>query len=557
MKRFFFIGLVLLGFLAACVRTPELDESQERSVSELAVIDSLMWQQPDSALKCLTLRFDSCITTEYSRHYANLLLAELFARNDCSQNNRTDLLQAVEFFDSLCDGTNVGRDASTYAFLSARTHYINGVGYYKQDSVVSACAEYLKALEIMEVHFPEIETQELAALRPRHIPLFLGLTYGRLSDLFSDQNMKELVIVCCNKILVFDSIEPISRLNRPKKLMRLGIQYYTMQQYDSAAYYYDEAIRNLPDTNNLVYRKIMVQKALLYWAMDKTELTLSILKRVVAQETDEIEKMKHYLVLGGFYYSEDQFDSALVYLMPAYESRVNAKVRQGATEFIRAIYQRRGDTLMAAHYVLQLNNNTFSQAHGQGRVATLGDMFQQHLQWEEERQLAKERQLARQHKVRGVVITAIVLLVMGLGLWWWLAKRKHERDRETEALRQEQQQQRETFNQQLSEAQDALKQKEWDALMTKVNAIYSDKQKDTRGRIIKAFDAAYPQFEEQFKATYPDLNETARHLIVLNLLRFRAKEEATILNLTENTVLKYRSKLNKKVDFDQVLSWME
>ena len=467
------------------------------------------------------------------------------------------MLQAVAYFDSLCDGTNVGPDASTYAFLSARTHYINGVGYYKQDSVVSACAEYLKALEIMEVHFPEIETQELAALRPRHIPLFLGLTYGRLSDLFSDQNMKEPVIVCCNKILVFDSIEPISRLNRPKMLMRLGIQYYKTQQYDSAAYYYDEAIRNLPDTNNLVYRKIMVQKAMLYWAMDKTELTLSILKRVAAQETDEIEKMKHYLVLGGFYYSEDQFDSALVYLMPAYESRVNATVRQGATEFIRAIYQRRGDTLMAAHYVLQLNNNTFSQAYGQGQVATLGDMFQQHLQWEEERQLARERQLAKQHKVRGVVITAIVLLVMGLGLWWWLAKRKHERDRETEALRQEQQQQRETFNQQLSEAQDALKQKDWESLMTKVNAIYSDKQNDTRGRIIKAFDAAYPQFEEQFKATYPDLNETARHLIVLNLLRFRAKEEATILNLTENTVLKYRSKLNKKVDFDQILAWME
>ena len=112
MKRFFFIGLVLLGFLAACVRTPELDKSQERSVSELAVIDSLMWQQPDSALKCLTSRFDSCITTEYSRHYANLLLAELFARNDCTQNNRTDLLQAVAYFDSLCDGTNVGLDAS-------------------------------------------------------------------------------------------------------------------------------------------------------------------------------------------------------------------------------------------------------------------------------------------------------------------------------------------------------------------------------------------------------------------------------------------------------------
>jgi hypothetical protein len=51
------------------------------------------------------------------------------------------LLNAVAYFDSIDDG-----------FLSARAHYINGVGYVEKDSVVEACTEYLKTLKIMETH---------------------------------------------------------------------------------------------------------------------------------------------------------------------------------------------------------------------------------------------------------------------------------------------------------------------------------------------------------------------------------------------------------------------
>ena len=46
----------------------------------LAEIDSLMWQQPDSALSCLLPYFDTCcrdgvhtVSTDYNRHYAHLL----------------------------------------------------------------------------------------------------------------------------------------------------------------------------------------------------------------------------------------------------------------------------------------------------------------------------------------------------------------------------------------------------------------------------------------------------------------------------------------------------
>ena len=50
----------------------------------------------------------------------------------------------------------------------------------------------------------------------------------------------------------------------------------------------------------------------------------------------------------------------------------------------------------------------------------------------------------------------------------------------------------------------------------------------------------------------PGSSKTERNLVVLSFLGFRIKEEADLLGLSENTVAKYRSKLNKKVDFDSI-----
>ena len=153
MKRFGWIGLLLLLALAACTsRSKQVPEPVEWPSPELSAIDSLMWHQPDSALARLNPYFDTCTTTEYNCHYANLLLSELLYKNDYAQTNRPALSQAVAYFDSLCS-SDAARHAATndnLAFLDSRTHYINGVGYYENDSVVEACKEYLKVLEVME-----------------------------------------------------------------------------------------------------------------------------------------------------------------------------------------------------------------------------------------------------------------------------------------------------------------------------------------------------------------------------------------------------------------------
>ena len=66
------------------------------------------------------------------------------------------------------------------------------------------------------------------------------------------------------------------------------------------------------------------------------------------------------------------------------------------------------------------------------------------------------------------------------------------------------------------------------------------------------FQVAYPLAMEQLATAYPDLNETERQIAVLNFLQFRAKEEADLLGFAENTILKYRSNLNKKAGSDPI-----
>ena len=157
------IGAMMV--LSACTPSAQVVEPAEGPAEELSAIDSLMWRQPDSALAQLQ-RFVVSPKAEaldtFDGHYCQLLIAELLYKNDCEQTNRVELLQAVAYFDSLVCGappaslraergnprglwglkSTPPNQNDNLVFLDARAHYINGVGYYEQDSIVQACAEY-------------------------------------------------------------------------------------------------------------------------------------------------------------------------------------------------------------------------------------------------------------------------------------------------------------------------------------------------------------------------------------------------------------------------------
>jgi tetratricopeptide (TPR) repeat protein len=520
----------------------------------LESIDSLMWQRADSALAVM-MEFAGSHEADsldvFNGHYCQLLISELLYKNNYGQSNRAELQHAVGYFDSIMQVPEPveGPSKDQIVFLSARAHYINGAGYYEHDSVVAACGEYLKALEIMKTHFQNLETLDVASIRVEHLPRFMSLIYGRLTELFSDQFMQEPAIVCCKKALAFNSIEQGSPDNQSSLLAILGNQYHKLRQYDSAEYYNNEGLKQLSNTENLVYRDLVSQKALLHYEIGKgIEPSISDLKRMARQAVTDQEKLVRYHAIGAIYYDDKQYDSALAYLIPVFENDESLEGRKIAASEIRDIYQCLGDTLKATRFAIYLAENTAPEGESNALVSRLNELFQQHLQWEREQADAERRQAeqeaARLRKMRSLVAIAVVLLVAGLGLWWWMARRRKEHNAETRAWHEEKQQLQTQVDEATQQARAMLPQRAKD--------LYHSDVPNRLERIMDEFEAAYPKVMERLAVTHPELSEAERQIAVLNFLRFRAKEEAELTGFAENTILKYRSNLNKKAGSDPI-----
>ena len=306
---------------------------------ELAIIDSLMWTQPDSAfaqLQSFAESHDVDSLNDFNGHYFHLLLSELLYKNYCEQSNRNELLRAVDYYDSLLAEGGSHADADM-VFLDARSHYIYGVGYYEMDSAVPACCEYLRAVELMEERFSE---KELTGKRAQ----FMALAYTHLCGLFSDQYLHEQTIEFGKHALFFyDRFEA-----KPWKvswvLSKLGSQYNILEQMDSSYYYYRKAQEQINDTASLIYRDTETLISMLLYRMGEDPVVVTEkLQHIVSCSVNEKEYLSRCAVIGEFYYSEKQYDSALVYLKEVFCGTASSTAsKRQAAEWLVDICKNQG-----------------------------------------------------------------------------------------------------------------------------------------------------------------------------------------------------------------------
>ena len=420
--KFLIIGYLLLA-IASCTSKVKVVEPVETPSSELCAIDSLMWRQPDSALAqlqafCNSPEADSL--DEFNGHYCQLLISELLYKNDWGQSNREELLQAVAYFDSLVRLTpplqrGLGGLKNTptnqndnLVFLAARAHYINGAGYYEKDSVVNACAEYLKALEVMEEHFEEKE-------RVGNMAKFMALTHGRLGEMFEEQLLAEPAIACYKQALFYCRREPTSKYGIPVLLYHLGIQYDIVDQKDSAAFYYDEALANMPDFDNLHYRDLMSNKAIFaFYNLDySSDSVINILKHLVTLSADEEERTTRLLTLGHILFEDKQYDSSRVYLETVFEQQEDITSKMIAAERLSSIYQMEGDSIKAQKYASFLVGLTMSEIEKKTEASKENEMFKDYLAQKQKKQAVIEREKAVKRALLIIIpIAAVVALVV-------------------------------------------------------------------------------------------------------------------------------------------------
>jgi tetratricopeptide (TPR) repeat protein len=435
--------LIELAMLVACSKPAEVPEpvvaepcrSVEGPTLVLSQIDTLMWHQPDSALAVM-MEFAGSVAADsmdvFEGHYCQVLIAELLYKNYYKQSNRKNLLKAVHYFDSIVgmDGADT-RGVSVQereAFLAARAHYINGVGFYERDSLIEACGEYLNALRMMEGHFEE-------KVLVGHKARFMTLTYNRLGDLLSAQFMQEPAIYCCKKSLDYDRIAQASPDKIANTLLQLGKQFDKLKEYDSASYYYERILEIHPDNKTLLYRDAVCMLALSdYCAHHDTLASLDSLKRMVSQAVNEDERLGRFVGIGSIYQDMGQYDSAKVYLEPVLGKF--GKKGKVAARLLRDIAMIEGDTVKANQYAQFLIEDVTSAANSQARVSQLNDMFQQHLQWEQERAEAERQQAARLRRNRMIVVVCALVVVAAL-LAWLLIRRKMKQQRDAASQQME------------------------------------------------------------------------------------------------------------------------
>ena len=412
----------------------------------------------------------------FNRHYANLLLAELLYKNDYAQTNRPALRQAVRYFDSLTFTLNdtpspkrliAGssfREGGTLSltrndnlsFLTARAHYINGVGYYENDSLVPACAEYLKALELMESRFDE---KDLVGKKAK----FMTYTYNRLGEMFEVQFMMEPAMDCYKHSCDYSVISPISSYSVSNALYRIGKQYDMKGNKDSADYYYSQALIYLPDSTNLNFRDIVSTRALFsYQCTHQAEVPLRRLKQMAVLAENDDERLTRYVVIGNIFFEENNYDSALLYLEPVFKNKENKFLNIKVANYLRIIYDSLGNKEKSnecIHY-LALHNET--GAENNAMVSQLSGIYKTYLSWKQEKEAEKKREAAVKKAIEIVVPIAVALALAIIVTAKVRSKKllKKQREDADRKLGETKQQHKEELRQRQTEAERMLEDKE-------------------------------------------------------------------------------------------------
>ena len=393
-----FVGLLLAIVVITACTGPAVETRIGSSQPELAAIDSLMQYQPDSAL---TLLLDKPDDTPYYQ----LLLSEALYKNYYDQKNRLELLDAMAYFDSVgC------------AFLAARCHYMNGVGYYEMDSVVPACSEYLKAVEIMEYHFSK---DELTGYRAK----FMALNYTFLANLFSNQYLSEQSIYYGKMSLHYYNNYNAEPKHLAWILNEIGTQYHILEQWDSALYYYNKAFDIMPDINTHSYRDIATGIAYLTYQTEKNpQAVLEKLRWILSQSENEKERLSRSAVIGEIFYLEKQYDSALIYLEPVYHKSQKNDLKKQAAEYLGEIYKRIGkdsEVIDCSNYLASFGTADENNGAIKSQLAKLYNNF------DKRRLVTTHINKTRKHqRAFGVLLVMSFVIVVFFMVLHFLNKRK-------------------------------------------------------------------------------------------------------------------------------------
>ena len=344
-----------------CFLSPELEE-----------VRTLMQTDPQTALlKLQNLRnsefqnFSDSATQSLSNLEYTILLAEALYKNYLPQTNFDDLKEIVDYIESGKTTPN-----STFLipnYLRAKAHYYHAVGLGERNDVVESCEHYLKALENMS----EIKTLDKEQTR------FLFLTYTRLGELFLNEHYCDVAIVKFRQALKYaqelDNNNSIARV-----LKFIGNAYQLAGTIDSALYYLNKSL-NISSTS---INQLDVEKNIARILFEKGEKDTAYI--IIRENLDKIDnynsRYSYYTLLGEFYYYDNKYDSAILYLEYGAESQY-IYTKLNASRRLSSIYDSINDKEKKIYYdniISQLSIENISKSTNKTKLQNLYDEYKEH-----------------------------------------------------------------------------------------------------------------------------------------------------------------------------------
>ena len=333
----------------------------------------------------------------------------------------------------------------------------------------------------------------------------------------------------------------------------LAIAFMEQKDYDSCLKYCNWAFQ---EANQFGTRENLVQYHILmscYYdhLMDSTagkEVQDQLMRQSIAEALKGLEVLGDgyqfrdglYVCLSGAYNYFGQYDSCIYYsekqldfIQGLYGQITPNNAHANIYSRLYESYETLGNQERALHYAKLYIAMQSALSDQSKNIEKIKNDYENQLELQK---LESEQQLKR---YRLYLLIALILLALLAVCWLHFRYRKN---REIKDLKIQEEFQRLQSN--LEKNTQHNKQ----VLIQRVMDIYRSHHDNALEQILNEFQLQYPDAMGKLTVAYPNLNKTEKHIIILSFLDFRAKEEADLLGLSENTVMKYRSNIKKKVD---------
>lgn len=547
------IVVITIGvfFLGGCKPQPEAPQL-------LADAQRFMENNPDSAM----LLIDSLFYPEKSlRHedYMRYLVLHVQARY---KTNRP-----------VADDTLVFRARDHYSDRLDKEPRMAALAWFYSGCVYRERGDYEKAM----LHYKKAETYATGTADTA----LQGLIQYNLGDLFAVQDLFSKAQENYKAAARFYGEHPEKEAY---SLSAVGRMFLLDKNPDSAFFYFQKGLEAAKPTNDKVLQSLLAQNTgVAYQQIGQYAEAERYFRQSYRYNRDKEDQARSYLNLAKLFAQTEQLDSAAFYagkLKNSVESSDDNYLKASAYKFLADWEKARGRDNEAFAYQNK-RIHSLNRIMDDRKDQSVYEIEQKY-NYGQQQNFYNQRFIRFQQWLMGLMGVLLVVVVSLLFLFWRMLKERAAKLRMQEnvntlrattidllSVEEESRLKEKVLKETLQWKLDVLKntmhlrymmsereQKTYQPLFDSLDKILFDQNTKTPGMDIRqTVEHLNPSLRLFIRQQYPTLSETEYNVCLLSYASLSVQEVAFVLNQSEHTVYKARTRLNKKIgsDFYSVL----